>query len=156
MGILGVPDTMRQMFNFSGKKISVAQVTFGTPSKNCTGVGICKVDLIETFPANYSPGQCAKTLALITLENEYLTCLFFQRLICHNTKRRLFAGSHFTIPEDVPLSLTLPSTGDYLVKHLLAGHYPLFERGDMWQIEIAVALENKFSEFNGFYNVLTN
>lgn len=151
MGILGVTDTIRQIFHFSGKKMSLAQVTFGTPSRNCTGVGICKVDLIETFPTNYSPGKCATTLALIALEKEYLTCFFFRRLICDHTKRRFFTGSHFLIPENVPVWLSLPATGDRLVKGLLAGNYPLYEKGEMWQIEINVELEQEKNQFEHLF-----
>lgn len=116
-----------------------ADVEFGQPSKNCSGLGICRINLMyaDTYSAAKNC-QCNSARTIISVTNsKRLRFTFVKNEIDDRVLDQYFGGYSFTVLEDInipkpiiqkfDLKYDLIKYGNYLIiesKHFLTILFP--------------------------------
>lgn len=104
----------------------ISNVTFGSPSKNCRGHGICSV-----IPAHFLEKRKGFYAKLI-LEKTNTLCFEFKTIdLPKDIIQRYFTGQFFRLPEKVPLPFIAPFLGFNQLIYIPVGLYR-WERNKDW------------------------
>jgi len=95
------PATLKKTFHPLRDKGVLARVNLGSPSKNCLGVGICKIDLLSLIDQDAtSLSPCSSIAILKKHEEDRLSIHFKIGSLSSNVKEAHFHGDTFIVEEN--------------------------------------------------------
>ncbi len=106
-----------------------ADVVFGRPSKECVGVGICKVTV--SAKTNNGPSTCKHAKAVVK-KNFFGQLEFYfnnSSINCEKGKM-LFQGKYFTILETIVLPAEIRQALGLKIGAIKVGQYPILKMKD--------------------------
>jgi len=103
-----------------------ADVVFGSPSKRCAGIGICKVNPHDTGTLDFKLPCCQKVETEINpIAKDQLEFRFSRSKICKTLIARQFAFSRFRITDPLILPDWLTTQLKITPSSLIKGAYPV-------------------------------
>ncbi len=123
------PVILRPHFTTS-KAIGIyAEARFGIPSKNCVGLGVCKLELLSSVQSwNKPPCVCSKARVLIHETTSDRLCFLFDKTsLSLSTIQQHFSSATFVIHEDFQLSTTMAKQLGKTSYILRQGYYPIID-----------------------------
>lgn len=115
------------------------EVEFGQPSKECAGLGICRIHLHGIALQNLlAETRCNRALASVSF-TEYgrLIFLFTKSKACKMIKHKFFKAKYFVIKENVTLPDFIIAFCDYKHQSIRMGYYPIIETEDNYIVHLA-------------------
>lgn len=116
----------------SAFKKEIVEVVFGTPSRNCTGMGICMVARPNT--GLLQRVECPGVVSTVSYQNEQIVFEFHHRDIGPNIIKQRFLGPYFLVEEPFMLPLYIVRRWSLPTQWIASGVYPLFYQNDIWRI----------------------
>lgn len=99
------------------RKLIVADIMFGSPHKNCAGVGICKV--ISRPSENVYAGRnnkCKSAVAMVRIiTRRVLVFHFVRRSMCAKTRDKYFRNNIFEVEDPFEFQLPDAEEGENMV-----------------------------------------
>ena len=112
-------------------KIIDSQVVFGTPSRDCSGSGICKLYTIHA--AKHLNISCEMVRARLALSDEHLQLSFPEALCSERLLMQHFSNAHFVMDENFVLPTWLSRKFDCPSVFVPVGEYPILRKsGFIW------------------------
>jgi len=112
-------------------KIIDSQVVFGTPSRDCSGSGICKLYTIHA--AKHLNISCEMVRARLALSDEHLQLSFSEALCSERLLMQHFSNAHFAMDENFVLPSWLSHKFQRLAGFVSHGEYPVLRKnGFIW------------------------
>lgn len=119
---------------FKMPKTVYSQVVFGTPSRNCSGSGICKVYTIHG--AKRLNISCEMVSAKLTNLGTHLKLSFSKTACSSQLIQQQFAQGNFTVEEDYVLPSWLTRKLNVPFTCISKGTYPVQVQGDYVGIKL--------------------
>lgn len=108
------------------------EVVFGTPSKNCSGTGICMI--ASLFPHGYTI-PCPHAPAIIhCIPNEELVFRFRKHRLCDRAVQAYFSSCFFQVDEPFTLPQRLVRLWALPISEIPPGRYFLEEYSGEWRL----------------------
>lgn len=108
------------------------EVVFGTPSKNCSGAGICLI--ANRFPQGYAI-PCPHAPALLhCLPGQELVFRFRKRRLSEPTRLAFFTQGYFQVDEPFCLPKRLVRLWNLNQEWIAPGRYVLEEYAQEWRL----------------------
>ena len=124
LNVLNEMDTVVEEIN--GIK---ADVVFGKTSKDCAGLGICKVSV--TNSVHHSDYDCHKAQAILKKDvYGQLRFYFLTSTICSDCQKKYFPREEFLVGESFVLPKSLARAMDLPCRVIAAGRYPAVKMKD--------------------------
>lgn len=106
-----------------------SEVVFGTPSKNCSGNGICMLSQ-HRMDSRFS-GPCPKTQCWVRINpvRQAVYLEFDRHTLTEEMMQKHFASSHFSMEEDVRIPLSISKKWGISGRIVLqSGRYPILKQ----------------------------
>jgi hypothetical protein len=113
-------------------KKEVVEVIFGTPSKNCAGMGVCMVARPNTRLLQRV--VCPGVLSTLSYQHEQIVFEFQYRHINPIVIKQRFLEPCFWVEEPFMLPLYLVRKWSLPTRWIAPGAYPIFYQNDIWRI----------------------
>lgn len=108
------------------------EVVFGTPSKNCSGTGICMI--AGRFPQGYTI-RCPHAPAIIhCIPNQELVFRFRKHRLPEGAAQTYFSAGFFPVEEAFTLPQRLIRLWNLSIETIAPGRYPLEEYSREWRL----------------------
>lgn len=108
------------------------EVVFGTPSKNCSGTGICMI--AGRFPQGYTI-PCPHAPAIIhCIRNQELVFRFRKHRVPEEVAQAYFSTGSFLVEEAFALPQRLIRLWGLSIEAIPPGRYPLEEYSREWRL----------------------
>ena len=114
----------------TSKAIGVyAEARFGIPSKNCVGLGVCKLELLSSVKSWNKPScACHKGRVLIHKTTSDRLCFLFEKTsLSLPTIQQHFSSTTFVIHEDFQLTTMIAKQLGQTSYILRQGYYPIID-----------------------------
>ena len=115
----------------------LTEVVYGLVSRDCKGMGICKIKLIDSPNHRLEPSPCGSSLALIHSKgNGQLHVNFVRSSISRQQYRLRFSKGYFELEGTYCFSSTLVAALDHSSEGMLKGKYPITWNDQFAAIEV--------------------
>ncbi len=101
----------------------VAEVIFGSPKKNCAGIGICKVSPVDNMSTTLPCRSVSTEIA--SIKSNAVRLRLRMDGLCSNLIDRQFKHGRFKMEEAFELPLWLVDKLKLSASHIKAGSYPV-------------------------------
>lgn len=101
----------------------VAEVIFGSPKKNCAGIGICKVSPVDNISTTLPCRSVSTEIA--SIKSNAIRLRLRMDGLCANLIDRQFKHGRFKMEEAFELPLWLVDKLKLSAGHIKAGSYPV-------------------------------
>ncbi|MDX1943684.1 MAG: hypothetical protein SFU99_24165 [Saprospiraceae bacterium] len=117
------------------RKTATVEVLFGLSSKNCAGMGICRIDKLDFLDIQMNTGhKCRSVIARMILTKQQSVRLHIPATkICQKRMNGLFMGDELMVRETFRIPSDLAYDWGLKGHYVPAGHYPLV-RTESWVI----------------------
>ena len=114
----------------------LVEVVYGLASRNCKGMGICKINPIVQFEHYGQNNLCSSSLAFLQiLGNSTLRIDFLKESISPEQFDRRFSGRHFILDEPFYFPESLLKVLNTAIESLPSGVYPIQELDDRIRVD---------------------
>jgi hypothetical protein len=112
------------------------EVVFGTPGKNCEGLGMCHVKVLTSNDLQaFVPRKCQRALAYLGLAREgYWQMIVPKATLCTCVRERYFGDAMFTMDKRFRLPGTLTSYFDTTHRIIAKGKYEIEKSADYYVV----------------------
>jgi len=112
------------------------EVVFGTPGKNCEGLGMCHVKILTSNDMEtFTPRRCQRALAYFGLTREgHWQMMIPKAILCTCVRERHFGDAMFTMDKRFRLPGTLTSYFDTTHKIIAKGKYKIAVHNDYYAV----------------------
>lgn len=115
-------------------------VVFGSPSMNCNGTGICKINGTNSVRRALPSKNCSTTVAQIAvMPNGKISLYFFRELLCIHLYRRHFHKGLLRMNEPCRIPAHLSKGLGIKAKQLLPGEYDVLECDGYFRVDVDMA-----------------
>lgn len=101
----------------------VAEVIFGSPKKNCAGIGICKVSPVDNISTTLPCRSVSTEIA--SIKSNAIRLRLRMDGLCSNLIDRQFKHGRFKMEEAFELPLWLVDELQLAARQIKAGQYPV-------------------------------
>lgn len=108
------------------------EVVFGTPSKNCSGAGVCLI--AGRFPEGYKIACSHAPARIHFLPGNELVFRFRKHALNNRIIQRYFKANSFLVEEPFQLPRQLVDQWSLPVQNIAAGQYPVQEFAQEWRL----------------------
>ncbi len=120
--------TTLQTANFTAIQLKstpfiVAEVIFGSPKKNCAGIGICKVSPVDNISTTLPCRSVSTEIA--SIKSNAIRLRLRMNDLCSNLIDRQFKHGRFKMEEAFELPVWLVNKLKLSAGHIKAGSYPV-------------------------------
>jgi len=119
-------------------KIIDSQVIFGTPSRDCSGSGICKVYTIHA--AKRLQIACEMVSARLAVSDKDLLLSFSEAECTESLRQKQFRGLNFLVEEAFQLPSWLTQKLDIPAAFIPAGEYPIQRKNGFIWLKLPITL----------------
>ncbi|GJM32812.1 MAG: hypothetical protein DHS20C18_18130 [Saprospiraceae bacterium] len=117
---------------------TLAEVVFGSPKKNCAGVGICSMNPLIQEPTNYA-FPCQKVIAQLMVEKQQLLLLRLSKQgLCPHLAMRQFPKNKFILKTNFKLPASICARLNIQKDLIPAGTYSVEENEESYCICMAL------------------
>lgn len=114
----------------------LAEVVYGLSSRNCKGLGICKINAVQNPEQYLASGSCGSSLAYLqVLDETTIRFDFLKTTISTHQYAERFADGAFCLEENFAFALSFAQTLSHCGTGLLKGNYPICIREELISIE---------------------
>lgn len=104
----------------------LAEVVYGLSSRNCKGMGICKINAVQNPEQSLASGPCGSSLAYLQVLNETTIRFDFLKTTINTTQfTERFADGTFCLEEPFVFTSSFDQTLSHCGAGLLKGNYPI-------------------------------
>ncbi|MFN0214650.1 MAG: hypothetical protein ACKVT2_10380 [Saprospiraceae bacterium] len=121
-------------------KILRCDVVFGSPSMDCSGTGICKLN--TSWHQQSIPGSknCQLTFGLAAARPDGgLSLFFFPEFLCMQLYRKHFQKGILAMTEACPISSDISKKLNISATELLPGNYSIIQRDGYYRVDFNCA-----------------
>ncbi len=119
-------------------KIIDSQVVFGTPSRDCSGSGICKLYTIHA--AKHLHIACEMVPARLAASGKALHLSFSEADCTESLRQKQFKGLHFLVEEAFQLPSWLTQKLNIPAAFITAGGYPIQRKNGFIWLKLPITL----------------
>ena len=121
-------------------KVLYCDVVFGSPSMNCNGTGICRINISNFIHAQVEKKQCQLTSGLMAAgPGGKVSLFFFRERLCIRQYRKHFRKGVFEMTEACPIPASISKELHTRAKKLLPGSYTVWEGDGYFRLDIDAA-----------------
>lgn len=114
----------------------LAEVVYGLSSRNCKGLGICKINAVQSTEQYLTSSPCGSSLAYLqVLDETTIRFDFLKNTISTTQFTERFADGAFCLEETFAFTSSFAETLSHCGAGLLKGSYPIFIKEEFISIE---------------------
>ena len=117
------------------------EVVFGTPSKNCSGTGICMI--ASRLPQGYLISCPHAHVIIHCIPNQELVFRFRKNRLCDRVAQAYFSAGYFLVEESFALPQRLIRQWGLPVDKIPPGRYLLEEYSREWRLYFSLQPDNR-------------
>ena len=117
------------------------EVVFGTPSKNCSGTGICMI--ASRLPQGYLISCPHARVIIHCIPNQELVFRFRKNRLCDRVAQAYFSAGYFLVEESFALPQRLIRQWGLPVDKIPPGRYLLEESSREWRLYFSLQPDNR-------------
>ncbi|KAA3639247.1 MAG: hypothetical protein DWQ02_04005 [Bacteroidetes bacterium] len=111
------------------------EVKFGMVSRNCSGFGICTVEVEATSQPLSLTTSCHSAVAYLTYESFGQLCFYFLKgTVCPKAERKFFRRGLFVVNETFVVPGAIARRFDMNNQFVRRGKYPIVETEKFWRV----------------------
>jgi len=112
-------------------------VVFGSPSMDCNGTGICKLNASDYNQQVQRTNRCQNTFGLVSAgPNGKISLFFFREFLCIRLYRQHFRKGVLTMQEACPLPSEISKGLHAFGENILPGNYAVIECDGYFRVDM--------------------
>jgi len=121
-------------------KVLYCDVVLGSPSMDCNGTGICRINISNFIHAKVQKKRCHQASGLMVAGPVGIVSLyFFRNRLCIRQFRKYFQKGVFEMTEACPIPASISKELHTRAKKLLPGSYTVWEGDGYFRLDIDAA-----------------
>jgi len=118
-------------------KIMRCDVVFGLPSMDCSGTGICKIEISSFNQPLQTSKRCQLTFGLVSAgPGGKISIYFFREFLCIRLYRQHFRKGVLSMKEACPISSEISKGLNFQGTKILTGKYALVECNGFFRVDM--------------------
>lgn len=135
---ISLPNTAQKSPQYLQKMY--CDVVFGSPSMDCNGTGICKINSAHSRQAVLPKKDCTHTSGVIASNpGGQISLYFFRKFLCIHLYRQHFRKGVFVLNEPCPVPEEITKGLNIKGQVLLPGQYKVHTSDGFFRVDLAYA-----------------